>query len=131
MADTPKHVDREMLSVWNGNAVRTAMNPMFTCRRRMGPRVEEAAQHVVSNRASQSCEIHVCLRARGLLASRFRGTKGLRKNGPSGWQGSGLLAWLVRWWSRKSSSRGTGEGFRRNRRLLTQGPALLSGRAGV
>jgi hypothetical protein len=31
----------------------------------------------------------------------------------------------------QSSRRDTGEGFRRNRRLLIQGPALLSGRAGV
>jgi hypothetical protein len=56
-----------------------------------------AVQHVVSKRASQSWVIHVRLRTRGPLASRYEGTA---TNGPSGWQGSGLRACLVRGCSR-------------------------------
>ena len=41
-------------------------------------------------------------RARGPLALRYEGTAKTKesRNGPSGWQGSGLQAWLVRRCSR-------------------------------
>jgi hypothetical protein len=70
------------------------MNPVLTCRHRMAD--EWKKQRNVWYRSGRVSHGNSrAPRTKGPLASRHEGTA---KIGPSGWQGSGLRAWLVRRW---------------------------------